>query len=255
MGRFLAMKEYQELIEEPVLHIESDVILSSDFPFNKFSTLKELTGFPLISEERGVASILYIKDSEAASRLVETMMEEIQSDTFTSDMLILGKHYKNGESVCALPIGPSSWQHYRQFTPQKLQNSWEELRRYFGGVFDGADIGIYFFGTDPRNARGKSYFQREIPTEFGNTKNWKLEYSESRNFIDFKENESNISVFCLHVTSKQLSMFRVKLPRKLIQRRIKHSNNEKEIVFIRVVLLQASKALKRRVGRLLQQLR
>jgi hypothetical protein len=36
MARFLALVEYQEVVGKEMIHIESDVILSRDFPFEKF---------------------------------------------------------------------------------------------------------------------------------------------------------------------------------------------------------------------------
>jgi hypothetical protein len=252
MARFLALVEYQEVIGKEMIHIESDVILSRDFPFEKFHNLRKSISFPIISDERGVASVLYLKDSKASVGLLETLMEELQRDVFTSDMLILGRHFLAEKSVCPLPIGPGGALYYRKFTPQGIQNNWDKTRDEFGGVFDGADVGIYFFGTDPRNSRGRSFLQREIPTEYGNAKQWKLDYSKSRDFIDFIVDESKIPLYCLHVTSKQLSMFRIKLPRDLIKKRIRHSGIETTAIFFRVGFIQAAKAFRRRTRKFLR---
>ncbi len=252
MARFLALVEYQEVVGKELIHIESDVIISRDFPFEKFQNLRESISFPIISDERGVASVLYLKDSKASAGLLETLMEELQRDVFTSDMLILGRHFLGEKSVCPLPIGPGGTLYYRKFTPQGIQGIWDRTRDEFGGVFDGADVGIYFFGTDPRNSRGRSFLQREIPTEYGNAKQWLLEYSDSRNFIDFVSGESRIPLYCLHVTSKQLSMFRFKLPQKLIEMRMRHLAREKTVIFLRVGFFQAVKAIRRRTRKILK---
>lgn len=252
MARFLALVEYQEVVGKEVIHIESDVIVSCDFPFEKFQNLRESISFPIISDERGVASVLYLRDSKASAGLLETLMEELQRDVYTSDMLILGRHFLAEKPVCPLPIGPGGNLNYRKFTPQGIQSNWNSTREEFGGVFDGADVGIYFFGTDPRNSRGRSFLQREIPTEYGDAKQWQLEYSESRNFIDFVFGDLKIPLYCLHVTSKQLSMFRVKLPKNLIKRRIRHSASEKSAIFFRIGFIQAANAIRRRTRKILK---
>jgi hypothetical protein len=250
MARFLVLANYQKLVEKELIHIESDVILAPDFPFEKFQSMSESISFPIISNERGVASVLYLKDFKASEKLLETVIRELQRDCFTTDMLILGKHFLAEESRCPLPIGPEGSRNYREFTPQIIQSKWDRLRWEFGGVFDGADVGIYFFGTDPKNARGRSFLQRKIPTEYGDAKQWNLEYSEPRNFIDFVFGELKTPLYCLHVTSKQLSMFKIKPPQRLIQKRIRHLEREKSIIFIRVSCIQAIIAIRRRMNRI-----
>jgi len=246
MTRFLAIMEYQSSRDSQILHIESDVIISRDFPFNKFETLDESIGFPVISDERGVASVLYLRDTASSKKLLDTLLSEIEINSFTSDMLILGKLYHRSKTVCALPIGPEGIHKYRDFTASTIQQQWEKGRRHFGGIFDGADVGIYFFGTDPRNARGQSFLQRGIPSEYGNPKEWSLHYSDERNFVDILSDDVEIPLFCLHITSKQLAMFKIRLPKTLIQNRLSHLSNEKRKIYIRVGIIQGVMALKRR---------
>jgi hypothetical protein len=247
MARFLALMEYQESKNSQILHVESDVILAPDFPMQSFEELNFASAFPIISQVRGVASVLYLQDLESSQKLSKTMFEELKIDNYTSDMLILGKHYSQGNDVCALPIAPGCPKYYRDFTPARIQSEWDKNRELFQGVFDGADVGIYYFGTDPRNARGTSFLQQQIPTEYGITENWNLEYSKKRNFINFLVGNEAIPLYCLHVTSKQLRMFTVKLPKKLVEKRIKKLNRESTEFYVRVAIIQLVTAIRRRI--------
>lgn len=246
MARFLALTEYQKAQNVRLLHVESDVILAPDFPMHSFEKLTEESAFPVISPERGVASILYLRDANASRRLVETMVAELALDPHTSDMLILGKHCLAGHDVCALPIGPNGRDNYSAFTPQKIQDEWAANIERFHGVFDGADVGIFYFGTDPRNSRGISFLQRVIPSEYGDAKKWELKYSEQRNFIDFVTADGIFPLYCLHVTCKQLRMFLFRPPARVIKNRIKKLNRESRKIYIRVGLIQLMFAIQRR---------
>ncbi len=246
MARFLALMEYQNVQNVRLLHVESDVILASDFPMYSFEKFDEASAYPIISPERGVASILYLRDANASRRLLETMLAELALDPHTSDMLILGKHFLADPDVCALPIAPNGRENYRVFTPQKIQDNWTRNIERFHGIFDGADVGIYYFGTDPRNSRGISFLQRAIPSEYGDAKKWILQYSEKRNFIDFVTADGVVPLYCLHVTSKQLRMFKLRLSAKIIKNNTKGLDHELRRFYVRVGLAQVVFAIQRR---------
>jgi len=252
MARFLALAEYQKVQNVQLLHVESDVVLALDFPMHYFERLTQESAFPIISPERGVASILYLRDSDASKKLLSTMFSALELDPHTSDMLILGKHFLDGHDVCILPIGPDGFENYRVFTPEVIQSEWRRNRDRFNGIFDGADVGIYYFGTDPRNSRGRSFLQREIPSEYAEAKQWKLQYSRDRDFIDFTTAKGKIPLYCLHVTSKQLRMFHVRLPVRVIEKRLKRLNGESKKIYVRVGFIQLTSAIGRRVQAVLK---
>jgi hypothetical protein len=162
-------------------------------------------------------------------------------------MLILKRHFDKTANKCILPIGPEGSFGYRDFTPSEIQLEWQKRRKQFNGVFDGADVGIYYFGTDPRNARGKSFLQRDVPSEYGDAKKWKLGYSHERRFIDFISEGVHTPLFCIHITSKQLRMFLIHPPVRLMEQRIKGLNQENSKIYIRVSVIQIVKAIKRRM--------
>jgi hypothetical protein len=251
LGRFIALAEYQSLIKQSILHIESDVIIAKDFPVMAFKHHTSNISFPLLSPERGIASILFLKNENDSNTLVNQLQITARNDPFTSDMLILGELYKNNPDVALLPIGPDSSDSYKNFTPEAIFQRWQKEKTRFLGVFDGWDIGGFFFGTDPRNARGRSFLQRPVPSEFASVENWEIQYSATRNFVDIHENGENLPVYCLHLTSKQLSLFKVKLSQRRIKKFVKKSNTEYSKLYIRIMLHQAILAALRRIRKVL----
>jgi len=252
LGRFIALAEYQSLIKKSILHIESDVIIAEDFPVAAFKKLQSNISYPLLSPERGIASILFLKHENDSNTLVKQLQTSTRNNPFTSDMLILGELFNNNPDIALLPIGPNSPDCYRDFTPEAILQRWQRERTHFLGVFDGWDIGGFFFGTDPRNARGRSFLQRPVPSEFASVENWEIQYSSARNFVDILENGVKIPLYCLHLTSKQLTLFKVKLSQKRIEKFVKKSNTEYSKFYIRVMLHQAILALFRRIRKVLR---
>jgi hypothetical protein len=247
LGRFIALAEYQRKINSQILHIESDVIISRDFPIDVFRNAVTEICFPVLSLERGIASVLFLPSSETSETLVQQVKKASDSDALTSDMLVLGNLYHSNAKVIALPIGPNVKNNYRSFTPQDLQENWLREVTRFRGVFDGWDIGGFYFGTDPRNARGKSFLQREVPSEFADVKTWKIKFSDERNFVELNSDEGVLPVYSLHLTSKQLTLFKVKLPKKKIEEFLKPSSREYQVFYLRIFLNQAILALIRRL--------
>ena len=108
IARFLALEQYLALNPEEIINIESDVILSGDFPFEKFSSLKSHIAFPLVSENRGIASTVYIRNLSAANKIVNTTIKKIHENPFTTDMEILKNLYDDDPVyVYPLPMGPT----------------------------------------------------------------------------------------------------------------------------------------------------
>jgi hypothetical protein len=95
LARFLAIEDYLANYPGEILHLESDVILSKDFPFNKFSNLDKPIAFPILSSSQGIASTLYIRNHETAGLLVSLTLEMASKDSKTTDMLVLRSFYNN----------------------------------------------------------------------------------------------------------------------------------------------------------------
>jgi hypothetical protein len=185
----------------PILHVESDVILSPDFPIDKFIFVKQPFAFPIVSERRAIASSLYVKDAKAANFLWKFTYKMVEENPLASDMEILYQLSKTyPEMVLRLPIAPNSL--------MKKSTALEAVNE-FDGIFDGHDFGVYVAGTNPWNSRGWSRLHTRIPESllsFGSTD---IHFERHRSFISLrnKREMKSYRLFSLHVTNKNPLFF------------------------------------------------
>jgi hypothetical protein len=227
IARFFAIEEYMKLFpDSPIIHIESDVILARDFPFNRFSLLSKELAFPVLSKERGIASTVFIRNKEAISKLVTYIKSEIVLNPTASDMTLLGDYFNNHpELVAPLAFGPPNGNAYLPAIPEALKDQILSNGQILGGIIDGNDFGLYFFGTDPRNLRGKSLFRRKISGSYSNIENWTMEFKNNREFPfgGLKTVKETYPVFSIHATCKDKKLFRVESQKQIIRKRIEKS--------------------------------
>lgn len=209
IGRFDALRAYIETTGHPVIHIESDVILASDFPLSKFLEIEQDYAFPVVAQNRGVASTLYIRDLKAAKKLVKLSLSLSKENPNTNDMEILAELGNKFANNCldlpfAVPVDDSFHEPLSSGKKLGIKLGMKKL----GGIFDGNDIGVFLFGTDPRNRRGISKVRQEIKGNYSAVSNWRFKYDQQRQFLcTFDDNNNLIPIFSAHVTSKSLLVF------------------------------------------------
>ena len=226
LARFFALEQFMLEYDNEFMHVESDVLLSNDFPFNSFSKLKEKIAYPVVSKERGVASTLYIKNLEIIRCLTNFTLEEAKLDSQTSDMIILRKFYDQFKSqVAVLPFGPAFKEYYKESIGLDLFSRIETSAAHFKGIFDGNDIGVYFLGTNPVNLRGRTILRKPIEFNFAKIENWTPTFNADRSFMDFKIQETSqvIPVYSIHATVKSNSLFSFNKQHKTIKLRVNQS--------------------------------
>jgi len=225
IARFLAIAEFAKYREGEIFHLESDVIISSDFPFKLFTKTKALFLFPLINDSQAIASCLYIRNADAAKYLSDLAVSEALKNPKTTDMhvlRVLSRIYS--ENFKFLPTAPSQ----ESAMPTVGNNFLTENKKmisYFGGVFDGFDIGRYLFGMDPRNRRGFSTLREFDPNVYLNVRKLDLLIKNNREFpfiLDINENKE-IPVFALHMHSKDKKLFIPSKFHKVIRKAINDS--------------------------------
>ena len=234
IARFFAIEQYMNTNNSQVIHVESDVLLSEDFPLNRFAEIEKPLAFPIVSSLRGVASVLFIQDSKSAEKLSKFSISRAESNSDTSDMLILRSYFDIfKEDVFLLPFGPSDLNSFSRDSETRIILANRKNTEYFGGVFDGNDLGVYFFGTNPENSRGISVLRKEIPLNFARTKTWNITYDALRNFINIIDNtrEEEIKVFSLHATCKKVKLFDSGSQSSILIRRVSesHFQSKKEL--------------------------
>lgn len=167
-----------------VLHLESDVWIHPDFPFEYFEKLDVSLAFPSADYERGVASIVLVNGTRGANLLIEAC--NLWSKN--TDMEILGKILSTKKEVLELP---SSFMR-RETTFQHNM------------IFDGAALGMYLFGQDPRNTMGLINRFARSPLDLGHHKEgFKIVGNKLVLIGESKEK----SVMSLHIHSKDVHIF------------------------------------------------
>ena len=253
LTRFVAIEDYQKDNNFEILHVESDVILSPDFPFAKFSTLKKPSAFSIISPSLGIASIVYIRNHATSNKLIKVILSEVKKNSSTSDMLILKKFYDlYPDLVHLLPIGPNNLDSYRKNLKEEMFTSLTHELSNFGGIFDAADIGHYLFGEDPRNHRGLLFLRKMQKDNYLDLGKVSVKYSGLRNFGDLSFESMQIPIFCLHVHCKDKKVFANKSSQRVLAKAIDSFHKPPKVEFIfRVFLKSVVLSLRRRLNSLL----
>jgi hypothetical protein len=231
IARFTYLLKHQTETGIPFLHVESDVILAKDFPIEIVAKNTNLA-YPILSKYRGVASVFFSQGAEVLSHYVNFILTEVRSDHEITDMTALRKYYDlNPENVSVLPAGPSSISAYEPEIQKDLFGIIESGIKKYEGVFDGSDIGMYLFGTDPRNKLGYSILREEIATTYTKMSEMEFTYNAARDFIDVKNSGEWIPVYNLHMTCKDIKLFSTTEMRDTLLKYLSHKNRTEVFIF------------------------
>jgi hypothetical protein len=234
LARFIAISEFTKTYNEPILHIESDVIISEDFPFEIFSNLNTDFAFPVVNSQLAIASCLYLGGSGAAEKLINMTLESASQNNHTTDMYILKKlTEKNSIRFQLLPSSISSKEALDCASSEFLEETKQALLK-FSGVFDGCDIGLYLFGEDPRNNRGFSQLRSRKYVNYLNVRNLIISIKDDREFPYLLDivNKKQIPVFALHIHSKNITLFKLRGAKRLIAKSVKNSKKKPKTIFV-----------------------
>jgi hypothetical protein len=249
LRRFMIFSEFMSNFPEPLVHIESDVLLSADFPFDRFNLIEEKFAFPLISDSQGIPSILFIRDKHAARELRDFTISHSLSFPNTTDMQVLHELNKtHPNDVFLLPSGPPSPDFYRRNITGQFHQNMEKGFEKFKGIIDGASIGQYIFGDDPRNSRGFRHLFTDSKHSTLLPSLMNFYFSSERNFVDCDYENSRIPIYALHIHSKDRHAFDPKIFPGLVTRRLlKNSHKPVRQFMPEVFMQQAFKSLIKRI--------
>jgi hypothetical protein len=249
-SRFFAIENYMENHpEEQLLQIEADVWISPNFPFEKFKDLpKDVDiAFPLETEITGAASILYLRDANAARTFCLEVRKALLENSGATDMTILGK-ISNDRKLhsLVLPVAPHDSGALNPESSPEIIQKLSQFLDYFGGVFDSVTYGLYLAGEDPRNHRGIHYRFRRQASHLVYCD--KIEFSAKPDGI-YLCGKTNVPLFNLHIHSKDRSAWRSDYLKTKIPLTIQDSKQgvtAKRNYGLLLVLI--AKSLKRRIG-------
>jgi hypothetical protein len=214
LERILALDQYHRSVpEKKILHLESDVLLLSNFPFQSFEHLNKMSWLS-VDKNRDVATFIYLPDALSTTRLCTELLVQLNYDSTLTDMKFLREYrLKNPNEVLLAPSLSLELATQLIFEGQmdpKLGIELSASAEFFKGFFDPAAIGMWLTGSDPRNYYGfrKSFDTTEIINGGTFINPAVLKYritSTGEMFVSIDNFESPI--WCLHIHSKDLRLF------------------------------------------------
>jgi hypothetical protein len=205
--RLFAVIKFAETNDKGVvLHIESDVLLMKNFPFDVF---RELTkpAWLRFNESHDVASIFAVPNKLTASWLREKLSELLTENKNFTDMTLLSQiSHEDPQRVEMLPIARNENDPIlkrSEMSKNELLKITENYDKY-GGVFDSAPIGMWLLGQDPRNHKGKLKRFINLSNSFIQPSQVKLQAVKKEAIITYNQ---GIPIFDLHVHSKEIKYF------------------------------------------------
>lgn len=234
--------------EESILHVESDVILSRNFPVDVLKNIQKILWLPF-NESRDVPSLIYIPNPMHAEWLEKEILKVLEVDKLSTDMSVLKKIAdKNIDKVGYFPTVESIQSQLlsHQSTSSFATNASMHFKD-FSGIFDAAPIGMWLAGQDPRNNRGWIHRFQAIPESYIDPKQLKDDLIFDHDDLPYYQ---NIPLYNLHIHSKMKKYFGEANWKKLRREQDVWLRNKSQRTFsISAYLELALGFLKRRIKR------
>lgn len=198
-------------------HLESDNMLYADLEPMVPIFEKNYNGIaaPFESDERGLASFIYIKDKTSIHALATFLLTNARSEKDEMSLLNEFKNRYGKDYLAQLPVLTEDYtlRHPLVTIAGRMSHSVpkEEFTKYsneFQSVFDACSYGQYLGGTDPRNGPdGPGYIN---PASFFNCSlmefEWRMDQEGRRvPYVGFGDKKYRINN--LHIHSKNLEAF------------------------------------------------
>jgi len=199
----------------PILHIESDVLLASNFPIQPFLKSSKLM-WGRYNHQRDVAALLYSPSAVLSEQLLLHMKHEVIQDSAHTDMSLLSVVAKKlGENHAYLPSFPSSdsplVNQRSKITDQERQTD-SALYTEFDGIFDHQVIGMWLDGLDPKHTYGlrKNLFSASVYSGESFVDPTAVEYQLDSPFeLKMRDGLQTLNLYSIHLHSKSLLWFKL----------------------------------------------
>jgi len=205
--RLFAVLDYS--ISHPskfLLHLESDISIFQNFPFNRLAE-SQLPAWFKFNESHDVASIFVIPGPKDAQWLRGQFLNELKINPALTDMTLLSSVARNNPNqIEYLPIARRENDILIRVSDRNSMGARLVSDKYkdFEGVFDSAPMGMWLLGQDPRNHFGKIIRYRALPESLVQPEEAKFKFNDKSNILTL---EDGTPIFNLHVHSKELRYF------------------------------------------------
>jgi len=236
LARFKGLYEYMTMTNnDKILHIESDVMVLPNFPFESFCGLDSKLGYLLQGHGQGIASLFYVSSRDLLHEFLDFCASQVVENPQSTDMTILfnfASKYRN--KVSFLPT----------LTEGDISEFIEDSG--FTGVFDAISVGQYLFGIDPRNSRGRRIVFKEDKSHFVKPSKYRFEWRGS-SLMGIRENLIT-EIYSLHIHSKDKRVFSLSgLQKHLVKRNEESLQGETVEIIFNELLKSIWRALLRRI--------
>jgi hypothetical protein len=205
LARFKLIRDYMQIRDQSILHIESDILLNRDFPFDKIHSIQENYAFPMINQQQGIASLLYLKNYCAAENLLKFTESCLMENPKSTDMDILGMLFRAArKDVFVLPTIDSGSLLSANFT-EDINYYLKQNFNLFNGVFDGATLGQFFFGLDRIHTNGFLKTRLYLAHHHVDPRGFRLLIENDKYYAAFSN--FKIEIFNFHIHSKVNKFF------------------------------------------------
>ena len=209
--RILAFLDYQiENRLDCVLHIEADMTLMPDFPFEAIARTEGIV-WGYYNEQRDVGALIFVPGIKDAEWLRDEIIKTWKEYPFFTDMQLL-KEISNSHQnqISYWPSGLSMASNANARVNMSELQLTSKRQVDVGGIIDVAAIGMWLCGIDPRNNRGKKiHFSDSF---ISNGDSWvdpsELKYIfHEKGKISIGEPFGEIPLYALHNHSKSEKYF------------------------------------------------
>jgi hypothetical protein len=221
--RLFAVLDYS--ISKPdarIVHLESDIAIFPNFPFDKLSNLDK-PSWMRFSESHDVGAIFILPNAVLSQFLLDQFVQLFSDDPGLTDMTLLNTFARaHPDLVLYLPVAVNR---FDELIRHDIAESSESANiscnfSHFDGIFDSAPLGMWLLGEDPRNHLGRIIRYRELPESYIQPHQVRLNFDEANGLLYFN---NQVPIFNLHVHSKEVKYFD-KRWRKAIQFRVRNSH-------------------------------
>ncbi len=224
LERLFALSEFHKTVpQNSILHIESDVFLLPNFPWDSLNNVRE----PMWNNynfERDVSALLFYPNYLAHLKTIGQIQALLTENSRHTDMTVLAelrnRHVGEFKLFPSLSSVIPELKNALNSTETKFIERVNNSEYFQNGVFDAAPIGMWLLGHDPRNNYGKAFIHDTSPIVSGDSLvDPSSVYYEMNDyghlFLVSKSSGLRINLWCLHVHSKSLKIFSKNWDREL----------------------------------------
>lgn len=213
-SRLFAFCEYHSVCgSQALLHVESDVLLASNFPFDKLCDIDRLL-WGQYNSVRDVAALLYTPSLEMSKLLEQQMLTQLQNNLSHTDMSLLSAVARNlGSKHAYLPSFNSAdsplINRNSGISEIEIQKNFE-MYSFFDGIFDHQTLGMWLDGIDPKHTFGirENLFQGTVISGESYVDSTRVKYFLTQPFqISVKQDSKILNLYSIHLHSKSSQWF------------------------------------------------